>query len=558
MRRYAIRALLPVMLFSLVTGAVATQTKNGFHEDTKYGFKIKVPSKWSGVPVDIDEKWIVAKYLCNRSYQPKRSEYYIDHRPYMRVIVFTDAARKYKGPKVRQEGNTRIITDSSVPYKNYHDYLKRNLRSGGFFFDKEKPTKVSGVPAMQYEVKIEKSAGVPRRLISYVFEGDEADYAVEFEVLEDHYKKLRPLCYRALKTFKFIDRAAALSAGTTGSNRVVKADTKSLGLSSLSHSGRKTWRKKPAAERKKRRKAHEDSRIARMTKEVPKGWKVKKSKHVLVLTHADAKYTAKIIKAAEAFRSWLDKKFGKVSDEYPMKAIIRICADSSEARLYTQSSGDAFDPESGNREIVLYKDASFRGTSSEFSNLFGSMYYSYIFDKDPYLYSYGPAWIRSAIWNYVQTGKVKGRSVVFEPGTSEKDALRMARRREAMKSAKEILNMTSTEMNKLYESRYRLNIAMAMQLLRYVEGEGRRQKFLKGFVVKYMKGVIAEGERLASKGRKYTSADTEEEEEARDKERKQAGAKQQKEVMKALAQSVCNWSDKQWATLEKGFAKTLK
>ena len=35
-------------------------------------------------------------------------------------------------------------------------------------------------------------------------------------MLEDHYRKLQGGCYKALKTFRFIERKGALTAGTTG------------------------------------------------------------------------------------------------------------------------------------------------------------------------------------------------------------------------------------------------------------------------------------------------------------------------------------------------------
>ena len=130
--------------------------KAGWHEDTKTGFKIKVPDKWECVPIAVEEKWIVAKYLADKPVLGKKGKYMgMEQKPQMRVIVFSDEARKFKPAEVeedRGEGRPRRRSrykDAEVPYKDYKDYMKRNVQDGGFYFDKEKESEARRGPRLR-------------------------------------------------------------------------------------------------------------------------------------------------------------------------------------------------------------------------------------------------------------------------------------------------------------------------------------------------------------------------------------------------------------------------
>ena len=91
--------------------------KSGTYSNKKYGFKFKAPEKWAHVPVDIDEKWIVAKFISPKTYMPKRSEYYIEHHPQIRVIAFHDEMVKRKKAKIEKSKNGSRLDLGERPFK---------------------------------------------------------------------------------------------------------------------------------------------------------------------------------------------------------------------------------------------------------------------------------------------------------------------------------------------------------------------------------------------------------------------------------------------------------
>lgn len=72
----------------------------------------------------------------------------------------------------------------------------------------------------KFEIKLEKLANDKMRYIGWVYEGQGVDFAVEFEVLESQYKKLRPQIMATLGSFKFI--AATGGRSTKKEDAVLK------------------------------------------------------------------------------------------------------------------------------------------------------------------------------------------------------------------------------------------------------------------------------------------------------------------------------------------------
>lgn len=541
------RSILPllVILFIATAPLAAQGLERGFHVDRTLGYKIRVPSKWTGMAIDIDEKWIKAHYLCNRGYQPKGGGWG-DHKPYMRVIVFTDEARKVRGPGLVDVGeNAKLITGGTVPYQDYRDYLKRN-QGAGFYFSKEDEGKLAGKPVSKFEVKLEKGAGVPRRLIAWVYRGDDADYAVEFEVLEDHYKKIAPICYGALKSFRFIKRDAAISGGVTGESVGAITKTPPWELN------RDAWKKLSSAERTRKRKAIEGSRMARTKKHVPSGWKVTESEHFLVLSNADPRFTKKIVDAAQTCRSWLEKNLGDISDEYVMRGIIRVFATRDEFDAYRSRSGDSYNPH--DREIPVCKESGF-GSSGEYAGLFGFLLSQFIHDKEPLLSYNMPSWLTSGLTGYIASAEPKGRRLAFDASEWENTTLREAGREGKLRTARELIRMTDRE----FMGSWTQNTYQAVRMMRLLMGPLARKKPYKGLVLRCMAAVVEKAQEMdAREPTVRKDAETEEEEEKRYKERQEAGKKNAEEFIRALEAKVFDWSDKEWQTLERAYAAALK
>ena len=127
------------------------------------------------------------------------------------VAEITSDERK---PATSEEGEEPArARDSS--YENYEDYLDRTFAGGGFYVSNRKETKVGGVEVTQLEIKVEKlTYNGPKRITTWIYHAPGLDLAVQIEVLEDQYKKLKRTIDGALRSFKLIERTGGdLAAG---------------------------------------------------------------------------------------------------------------------------------------------------------------------------------------------------------------------------------------------------------------------------------------------------------------------------------------------------------
>jgi hypothetical protein len=540
------RLVVLIAFFVATPGLTQGVLKGGWHEDTRNGYKVKIPDKWESVPIGVDEKWIVAKYLGDRALTTKRSDMgYAEMKPQLRVIVFSDEARKFKPAEVKVDDKSdgRTIADlknAEIPYKDYKDYIKRNGQDGGFHFSNEKEAKIAGLPCVQYEIKFEKLT-VPRRVVAWVFRGDAADYAVEFEVLEDHWDKYGPIFTSALQSFKFIKRDAATvgaTGGTTGSSRPEVGD-------STKPEKRTAWKSLTAKERADRRKSTEESRFRKVKDTLPPGWTAQMTPYFLVVSHADQKFTDKVVENIAACRGWLDKTFGALNDEYVMRGVIRICANEDEARAYMKGSGDSWNPDS--REIVAYK-SSYGGTRLGFDRVYVGMLNQYLSDKDPLISMYSPMWINYGLDAAISAAVAEGKTLKLQPDEWEATMLREASKSAARPTARQLMEAS---MDKFFEGQGAM--VYSARLVRYLHATK------KDFLLNYLKAVVAAGEELNKLDKTdKKDATTEEEEEAQVKERREAAKKRAAELIQKVHAQACNWSEKEWQALETGFAASLK
>ncbi len=536
-------------LFAVCIAAPAIAQK-GLYEDKQRGFKLRVPDKWTTVPVQIDEKWIVAKFLCNRSYETKSRDYsdYGEHKPFLQVIWFSDEARKLRIAEEKR-GDTTYIA-KNAPYRDYKDYLKRNL-SEGYFFDKEEETEELGAKCWKYQVKIEKGASMKRRLATWMFRTDDGELAVEMEVLEDHYEKLEPMIMSTLKSFRLIEKQASDAAAVTG------GPGGSATTELMWKSDREQWRKLSVTERQNRRKQIEEARMAQVQKDIPEGWSVKRTKHYLVLSHGDSKFTNRLVDAAEAFRLWLEKQFDSVSDEYVMQGVIRVCADVDEARAYVKGSGDWESFNADDREVVSFQDKSAGNQGNVFGRLFAGMMDQYLYDKDPYLYEYLPLWLHWALYDYVGTSVAKGTKLTFEPDQDDTNFIRDLQRANTFLGLKDIMGTKYEDIENRDD--YRKYFVQTSRWFRYTQGPGLKRAELKDFLDRMLKITISAAEQIEKEQKAKVSgeAQTEAEEERRAKERKEYWKIRRNKVLELQLKEL-NWSDDTWQSLEKAHLDILK
>jgi hypothetical protein len=388
------------------------------------------------------------------------------------------------------------------------------------------------------EIKVEKLAyGGKKRLVAGVFHQADADFVVQFEILEQDYKKLKATLYGCLGSFKFITRTGALAPAVT-EGRIDLTDESEL----------------TPKEREKRREEKQAKAFKKAVDGLPDGWDSFEYKGVCVLSHTDRKFAMKVAKQVVAVREWLDKTFPCMGDEYVRKPIVRICANRDEESSYYDGSGDAWS--NAGREIVTHKDQSSGSASWEFEWLNRNVVSGWFADKDPDLGWRMPDWLEGALGQYVGTGTLKGSRMQFKPDQWEKEKLRTAIKSGEWKGIQVMILMSPDEFQFQHQSQ-------SAAFLRFLlDGPGRGLKGAKTFLEDYLNALrFLVQERIkaeeAEEPEVREGAQTEEEE---DEEFRQRGERRKKwkEEEKAFLQQVFErafegWDERRWKSLEAAF-----
>ncbi len=539
------------LVLTTLLGSVAAQQPsfaNGHHEDPRVGYRIRVPDKWTMVPVDIDEKWIVGKYLCNRDYNSK-----LDGRPYkpeLRVVHFSADKAKVQ-EKTETHGDTTYISKNTT-FRNYKDWFGEYIKTTGlgFFIESETTEDLGGIPVTKLEIMTNQTGEKVYKYFTWIYERKEdgSTVAVEFSQLHDWVKNVQPEFERSLKSFRFIDVVAGNGAADTELENPMWTRFRSK------------WREMPKLERWKVRQSMETKRRELILKSIPEGWTTQdsRSKRFVALTHADKKYTTLVLEMAEATWEWLDKRFADVSDEYVMAGVIRICQNADEAQSYQGKSADGASFSADNREIVDYKDRDAGSSGGGQRNLVSGLTNGYFYDKDTYAYSYTPNWLVSGLSSYLASADLEGRKLNFKTDTWERVLLREAERENSLRTFNELISTAADDWPKERAAYWRYQ-AQLSALIRFLESrEAERIKPLKGFVPNYVRASIKAGEEWVKTRPSRTQAGTEEEEEARAKDRSKEGREQRKFVIDAVNKEAADFSQKDWAMIEAVWKKWLQ
>lgn len=549
--RHALPTLLVIALCSFVTTLPSQELKGRSWTHAKLGVKLTIPEGYATVPLQIDEQWIAAKFLSEKTYLSKDKDWNREHRPLMRIIAFTEKAKKGSAAEVHEskDGST-FIGIGAVPYQGYRDYVKRHRK--GFFFSKEDETKVAGLDCLMCEVDVHRST--PKlHLYSVVVRRPTFEIAVEFEILEDRKDKLEKYCLRALNSIRFSAPVVEASAPKTAGRRT---STK------LWTAFRGEWRKLPYLERKEIRLEMERSHHEAVKKKTPESWTVSESKHFLVVSHTSKKFTKQMVNGAELFYEWCDKRFGKLGDDYVRRPVIRLCKDYDEYSAFhfgsSNSTGWSF--VGSDRELGTYYD-NYNGSSGrDVNRLFGGILRHFLQERDPYIISYTPYWLTWALDAYVGEAYVKGRKLDFRVDGWARDDARDMHREGKLPKLQELLTADETGYAALRKKDRRTNDA-ASQALRYVLGPGKKDKAFKDFLIRYFQAAIAVGEKHDDswKGIKMSDAQTEEEEEKLAKEAAKRRKERAKDLQGEINKNVLGGiSAKAWAKHEKAFGKFVK
>lgn len=535
------------------------QVRKGTYTNEALGFEIRVPDGWTEVPIRIDENWIVAKFLSDKTWISKGKDGNQEHRPLMTIVVFTEDATRFKGWAKEERGDATFVRVTDLPYRDYRDYLKRNLENGYFYeLEEEKERDIADVPFSRFEIAQHKSEP-KKKLICWVYHGQDMDVAVEFEVLEDRVDRLRQTCEQMLGTFRFLRAGRLASAGPiTGGGKEQKYET------NLWTKFRDEWKKTPIDERTKIRRTIEDERFEKIRASTPESWKIFESPHFLIVSHADDRFAKRMTEAGEAFRSWCDEHFGGLSDEYVRRNVLRVCADIDEYEAYRwKVSGDAWGfVLDDDREVVTYWDGYNGSSGRDAGFLFDDILEMYLADVDPLLLQYTPSWLRAGMHAYVSNGIMKGRKVEFDPDDFEREDMRELEREGKLLSLKEIMTLDEEAYWQELSQDRRVQSQLTTAF-RFVMGPGSRQKPLRNFLSTYMKSVIEVAEKHRDAWEKEDlapseSAETEAEEEAQRKQTDDRWRKRRKQIHEEVTKAAMDLSDREWEVLNRAYEKFAK
>ena len=553
--RYAAPSLLAATILTLVNCASAQELDGRKWSHEKYGVTLTIPKGYETVPLQVDEKWISAKFLSDKSYISKSKEFSAEHRALMRIVIFAESAKKKSGTEVHEtEDGTTLIGIGSVPYQGYRDYVKRHRK--GFFFSREDDTKIAGQEAQFCEVQVHK--GDPKlHLYTMIVRRPTFEIAVEFEVLEDRLDKVKRECMKSLNSMRFTAPAVEASAPITGSGggKTRKTSTK------LWSAFRKEWRKRPKKERDEIRKDMEIQHHEAIKKTTPEDWSVTESKHFMIVSHASPKFTKQMTEGAELFYKWCEKEFGSLGDDYVRRPVLRLCKDVDEYKAFhfDSSNETGWSFTGGDREIGTYYD-NYNGSSGrDVSVLFSGILQHFLQERDSYIISYTPYWLTWSLNDYVTECYVKGRKLDFRVDDVVRDEARALHRDGGLPKLQELMSMSESEFNNLMKKERRNRYAVS-QALRYVIGPGAKDKSFKSFLKRYFESAIAVAEK--NDDGRFTmrkSATTEEEEEEQAKEysrqSKERAKKLQKEINELMLGDI---KEKTWAKHEAAFGKFVK
>ena len=540
MRSRAARSFLGLFL-----GCVLATSALADHKDKRLGFSIQTPRGWNEIPMSVDERWKVAKYISEKAFfWTEEGGWTWEHKPSMEVVAFVAAAIKEKIKVEKKElksGETEWRIYAENPYKDYKDFLTRRYSGGGWYVSEEKETKVGDIPVTCYEIKVEKlSIEGPKRMFTWIYHVPDVDIAVQFEVLENGVDKVKNEFQRCLKSFKQIPRSGeALYETSTGEFRFWDQD------------------KLTVEERTQQRKVMEKASHEKATKTAPDGWVAKRMGRFLVLNHADEKFAKRVVEQAEAVWSWLDDTFPFVGEkEYVRAPIIRICKDEAERNAFL-FSGDWFSR--NNLEIVTAQDYGGK-TSWEMENVNRRVMEVWFGDKDWDLQAALPSWLSNGLNEFVGQLHVKNGKVDFGTDYWNRDEIRERKREGKLTPLRELLMKTDTE---FFERYFELRYEGSSLVDFFVTGKASKDKRTKDLLAEYMRNVqkIAaeiKKEEAGKKGEKEKRPTTEAEEDAMFRDRHKGYKEKEKRLLEeAYQRTFLGWDQAAWKKFEDAYLSSL-
>ncbi len=404
----------------------------------------------------------------------------------------------------------------------------------------EEGGKAKGYEYTDFTIAVERgSYGGAKRIVTRVYHLDGVDLAIQFEMWEDAYPKLKSTISKCLKTFKLIEREGELGRASMGTVRISFASLRDLS----------------PKERMARRKELEVEEYERAKSKLPEDWVAEEVGGYLMLNHTDKKFAKKVAAQADVMMAWLDKTFDYVGGgEYVRRPFFRICKDWEEEARFRQGRWFGM-----STEITTNKGTS-GATSSEWGYINQRCFEIWFGDRDRDLYWAMPAWLKAGLGQVVSSARVKGRKLELRPSEWEMIDLREAIREGSNIAPSELMRMDSEELYGV-DSRREEAAALVRFLLSKEAAKTKSTKYLMTEYLLALQDVVAELEKEeeAAEDEEDAGPQTEEEEEEAFKARQQGWKEREAQVLQRTWERVfTGWSEKDWESFYKAYYKTLK
>ncbi|MCB9891624.1 MAG: hypothetical protein H6832_12785 [Planctomycetes bacterium] len=563
-----IRPFSILTLSSTLFGATLAMTEDlasqQVYRDPAYGFEMRLPRDFREIPISMDEKWIVAKFLYKRALEPKDG--WAERTPEIRVIVFPKvdmkqviAARKQR-EKVKTKGKNGELVEITLleylsnPFRTYQEYLRENYKKGGWFVSEEKEVKVGDLDAIAKKIDVEEKMGDGLKSTLYAYEIDLGDaiYVVQLECLADHDHKFLGSIKGIANTFKDLPRTEALRTTVTSTGSA--ADR----IKELEDAANRTL---TPEERKKEKEKVLARAIEKAKSDLPKGWKSYVEGPFTVFYSTSSKFAKKVSKQAVVMWDWMHDNFDYIGEDLSVGGILRICKDSAEGSAYMETSTRS-GYELTAREIVLWDDKDWGFGDYGSGKLNQAILSQFLIDKNQRLWWSLPPWLEWGMHLYIDSLKLKGSKLVSKADEWDMEVIRESLRNGTFKDSKKLIVTKYDSFNASQEDR-----VQCFAMISFMMEKGNRHPKYGSAIEQYLTGLdrrIRELDKKRDEARKAAleeakkkrkSGEDEEEKKAWDAEWKKERDKIFDELLKEV---FGEWSDRDWEIFDKSWRKAYK
>ncbi|GEM_PF-3157135 len=528
------------------------------YKNPKYGFEFKIPRDFHEVPINLDEKWVVAKFLYKRPLEGKRV--FRQMTPEVRVIIFPKFSAKefakHRITKVKK-GSETVITALQNPYRNYKEYLRENYKKGGWFVKEEKDVKIGGLPASQKTIEVSRKMMGETKASDYLYSWEirypDATYVFQFEILADYAKKFRSSIRSSVRTFKPIPRTEDLKTPTsTGSKiTITKFDPKAKKATEASATpeGRRKARKEKLARI-----------ITKAKKSLPPGWAYYEKKPFMYLYNQKVglRFVKRVAKQSNMLWKWLHQNLDFIGEDFAVGGVIRICNSSAEANAYIDTSGkNAYSART--REVVIYKDRDW-GFDEMSWYLNAGITQRFLADKNERLWYSLPPWLDDGFTYYIKNFKPKNGRLVSKPSDYEMEIIRDYLRSNKFRPAKELIQ---AKYGKGYDTNKLEDRVEALAISNFLMTKGQKKKKFAKIISSYLRILDKEIRDLEREFNKKIFASTPKKKGGKDDGDKENWLRSWKEkrnkIFKTcLEKTFKGWTDRDWKMLDKAWRKAWR